>query len=244
MIRRSIVVSGLLSLLLWTPVYAAMPQISAQGDQAVAVLGGKPVPLSTEDFPLQPSSNGGLRFMTVDGEQAKDGLPQGLYLFNAKGALSAFLPDPDAEFCSTVSLSPDGKRLAVDFGSALIRTWKFYSYPDMRPLSGEGISYMSGDIPFASQLTWVDSDKVLFSAPKETARQCEYDPCEAVSVMLHAIATNKTVPVLEATDLCNYTLVGFVDGKVTADKTCLPSVDAWKVYPENPPREKVTVPLP
>ncbi len=231
--------SCLLALLLSVSAHAAVPDVGVRDGRAVAMLDGKAIALSEEEFPLQPVRNAALRFMTVGEDQAKKNLPVGLYLFDAKGALTAFLDNPAAEFCSAVSLSPDGKRLAMDSGTFLIRSWNFYAYPEMKPLPNGSVSYLSGED--AVDLIWADNDNVLFTAPTETARQCEYDPCEAHSVVRHTLSTGKSATLLAATDLCNYTLRSFADGKVTADKLCLPNLDAWKSYPENAPVEQITV---
>ena len=154
------------------------------------LLNGKAVALSEEEFPLQPVRNAALRFMTVGEDQAKKNLPVGLSPFDAEGALTAFLDNPAAEFCSAVSLSPNGKRLAMDSGTVLIRSWNFYTYPEMTPLPNGSASYLSGDD--AVDLIWTDNDNVLFTAPTETARQCEYAPCEAHSVVRHTLSTGKS----------------------------------------------------
>jgi len=211
---------------------------------------GKAMPLSVEDFPVDAVKDAagkplpGLRYCGIGVDSGKaHGIAPGLYLFDAHGRNVAFGSTDAAEFCSEVRLSPGKTVLAMDSGTWLVRSWFFFSYPDMKPIGEVGYYQAEGK----PALLWEVDAGVYFSS-RETMghkRTCNYDPCEPISVRAYSFKTGKDKTVLAGTDLCDFTLTGFSPerGVVEADKLCLPAVKAWKEYQylQNAPVEHITV---
>lgn len=249
------IVSLLVGLVACLFVYAVPAQAASvlrlQDNRLILEKGGKATPLSADEVPVETAKNAsgqplsGLRYCCIGVDIGKArGIVPGLYLFDARGKKVAFAPTEAAEFCAEVRLSPGKTILAMDSGASLIRSWFFFTFPDMKPL-GEVVSYQAEGKP---SLLWEGDDGVVFSSMETEGhkRACGYDPCGPVSVRAYFFATRKAVTLLTGTDLCDFTLTGFspTQGTVAANKRCLPSAAAWKTYPENAPVERITVKCP
>lgn len=220
------------------------------GKNIVVTVRGAATVLPQDVFPVMPVLNAAgvpstkLFFCGVGAENGSPyGMAPGLYLFDARGAMAGFIPSDAAEFCAEVRLSPGGSILAMDSGSFLVRDWYFYTYPGLKALGS--VEYFQAEEK--PGLIWNGDVGVLFSS-MDTAghnRQCDYDPCGPVSVRAYFFKTRTTKILLPGTDLCDYTLAHFSpgDGVVAAEKLCLPSVDAWKNFPEHAPVESTSVNL-
>ncbi|MDL2291069.1 hypothetical protein LJC09_03090 [Desulfovibrio sp. OttesenSCG-928-F20] len=244
---RSILFGMLLSLVVILPAFAADSgaELNLENDQVFVIQGGKSTALDQDMFPAQPIDETDLRFLGIGLEDAKEhGVAPGLYIFKSKGKPFAFVPTDEADFCSDVKLSPNGKILAMDSGMSLVRNWFFYSFPEMKAI-GNTVYYQTPDNP---AIIWVKDTGVLVSTMNEDShgRTCEYDPCGSVSVAYYDFATNKASTLLVGTELCDYTLTGLDDDgqSAIAAELCLPSIDAWKTFPEEQPVREVKVKLP
>ena len=219
--------------------------LSLKGDRIYLVKGSKSTPLNQDAFPAQPIDDTAMRFLGVGEDTGKEyGVAAGLYIFDGDGASVAFAPTDAAEFAADVKFSPDGKILAMDAGTWLIRSWFFYSFPDMKPM-GEAGYYQPEGKP---GLIWAGNKGVLVSnmAAEGHGRSCGYDPCGPVSVDYYAFAAQKVTRLLPGTDLCDFSLTGLKeDGRtVTAQELCLQSPKAWETFPENEPTKDVTTTIP
>lgn len=187
----------------------------------------------------------GQRFFCV-GEEAGSpyGLAAGLYVFRVKDYLVAFVPTGAAELYGETSLSPEGAVLALDSGASPVRSWFFFSYPDMASLS-EVSYYQAEDRP---GLLWHGNGNAVFSGMETEGhgRACGCDPCGPVSVHNYAFKTRQVTTLLEGTDLCDYTLTGLAAkrGVALAEELCLPSAADWEVFPEDAPTQDVEAGLP
>lgn len=220
--------------------------LNLKGDQIYLESGGKSSPLPQDTFPAQPIDGTTMRFLGIGEDDGKErGIAAGLYIFEEKGRPIAFAPTNAAEFCADVKFSPDGKILAMDSGTYLIRSWFFFSFPDMKPV-GEVEYYQADGKP---SLIWNGNKGALVSSMRveEHGRACGYDPCGPVSVDYYAFATQKIQRLLPGTDLCDYTLTGLKDDgvTVTAQALCLQSPKDWETFPEDDtPRKEVTARIP
>lgn len=232
---------------------AALPAVAAgsgaelelKGDRVFLIKDGTSTALDQDMFPAQPIDGTDLRFFGIGEDDAKEqGIAPGLYIFKGEGKPAAFAATHDAEFCADVKLSPDGKILAMDAGTSLVRNWFFFSYPEMKAL-GDTVYYETPDNP---ALIWTGGNGVLVSTmnDSEHGRACGYDPCGPVSVTYYNIETHKAAALLPGTDLCDYTLTGLMDDGLTATavELCLPSAKDWETFPEDKPVKNVTVKLP
>ena len=220
---------------------AASGQVSVKNDQVFVEKDGKVTPVSKDTMTPGAVGNSKLLYATVSEEDAKPfGLKGGLYIFDADGKAAGFAPSEAAEFCSQVSMAPGGTVLAMDSGTWLIRSWLFFSYPDMKPM-GEVEYYQVGDI---APIFWKSDNEVLFNTMEtETERACDYDPCGPTSIKRYDLASGKTSIILEGTTLCDYAMFSLDGDTITAGKRCLPNAAAWKSSPGTP-TEKMTVKLP
>ena len=236
---RRLLFAGLLLFLFALPALAAAPEVSLKDDKLFLVKSGKATEL--EAFAV---ANSNLRYVAAGEDDAKAaGLAAGLYLFAADGKAAGFIPSDAAEFCSEVALSPNGKVLAMDSGTYLIRDMHFFSYPGLTPLKGSPVEYFQ--LEDKPALLWLGEAEVLVTRMEsESDRVCDYDPCGPTSVVRHNLSDGSATAVLEGTPLCDFTFVSLQGSTLTASKLCLQNLEAWKVYPENAARESVTVPLP
>lgn len=231
---RRLLLGLILCLVAASSAFAAAPaELTLKGDQLFVHQGGTSVPLSKETFPAQPVEGTDKRFLGVGADDGKDyGIAAGLYVFAGDGKPVAFTATDDAEFCSEIRFSPDGKILAMDSGTWHIRSWSFYSFPGMQAM-GE-ISYLSPREPLPA-LLWVDGKGVLFSEmdTEGGGRTCGYDPCGPVSVSFFSFETRESQSLFQGTNACDYSLSGYQekDFSVTAEELCLDSPKDWEVYP-------------
>jgi hypothetical protein len=247
MMKRAMML--VLSLTVFAASAQASPLLRLQDNQLVIEVNAKATPLSTHEFPVNAVKDAegnplpGLRSCEVGVNGGKTiGVAPGLYIFDANGVQTAFAPTEAAEFCSETRLSPGKKVLAMDSGTWCIRDWLFFSYPDMKPLGM--VSYYQNDNNPA--LLWKGDEGVFFSSledgPDKRKRVCDYDPCGPISTRYHSFKSGEAKTLLAGTDLCDYTLTGFSPepGEIEADKRCLPSIEAWKEFPQNAPVEHIT----
>lgn len=198
-------------------------------------ISGKIIPLPAGA--MQRVWDSGLRFISVrEGGPLDALLPQGRYIFGEDGTVRAYLDCGDvAPDTDVMSLSPNGTHIAVDFGMSSYRQWRFYAYPSMQPLKGASLAY-TYHLPVSphTRLSWLNDDTVLTTSLAPTTRQCKGDPCGQSSVMLHSLKTNETVPLLQATALCDYslvTVVKYADGtlsEIAVESQCQPNIKAWE----------------
>lgn len=220
----------------------AAPTLQVQGEKIVLSNKGKTQTLPADDFELSAVEGADMRFLPI-GDEAKEtfGLDVGIYLFNKEGKQVKFIPMEFPESCVDVRFSPKGDIIALDNGSSMIRTWSFFTYPEMKALSETSYVQPEDD----PSLIWNGNDVVLFSMLDEsiTGRSCGYDPCGPISVKTLNLRDGKAATLLSGTPECDYTMTGFdpAKGEVTARKICLASGKAWEDYPDNPPTQSVKV---
>lgn len=224
--------------------YAADPQVRLEGEKIVVTRGGKSVTLPPDALEAGQVEKTPWRYLATGPDEKKDyGLKPGLYVFDASGKLAAFAATDGAEFCATVRLSPGGTVLAMDAGTSHVRGWQFFSFPAMKPLEKEPVTYYLKD-PDLPDLLWAGETDVLFTTIEETERECDYEVCNPSSVMRRDLAKHTSTTLFKGTPLCDYALVSLADGLVTADKLCLPDAKAWKeAYPGSMSGEKITAKL-
>ena len=220
---------------------AASGHVSVKNGQVFVERDGKTTPVSKDTMTPDAVGNSTLLYVTVGEEDAKPlGLKGGLYIFDAEGKAAGFAPSEAAEFCGQVSMAPGGTVLAMDSGTWLIRSWSFFSYPDMKPM-GEVEYYQVDEI---TPIFWKGDTEALFTTMEtETERACDYDPCGPTSIKRHDLASGKTSIILAGTTLCDYVMFSLDGDTITAGKRCLPNAEAWKNFP-GAPTEKMTVKLP
>lgn len=234
-----------LCLALTLPAFAADPDVKLElkKNQVLVHNKGKTIPLPQDSFPAQPIADTEMFFVGIGEEDGEEyAVAPGLYIFKKSGNPVAFAPT-DAETCSEVVFSPNGKILAMDAGTWFVRSWTFFSFPDMKPM-GDTLYYMSEGKP---SLVWAGNEGVLVSTlADEHKRTCDYDPCGPVSVEYYSFASAKSTKLLAGTDLCDYTLLGIeADGQtVTAQEQCLQSPEEWKTLPAGVPAKQTTAKLP
>ena len=230
------------------PAQAAVPKVFVDrgaNNQVVVERDGREMRVPEDGFGARPVKNSKLLYTAFGDDDAKQyGLAPGVYIFDESGKLTASAPLENADMSDEAAMSPGGTVLAVDLGGSLIRDWTFFSFPSMKRLDKEGVGYYAAE--GKPTLVWLSDTDMLFNtmAVDDPGRACGYDPCGPVSVARYDLATGKTKPVFQGTALCDYSLVSFADGVVTAEKLCLKKAKDWESYPENAPREKVTVKLP
>ena len=142
---------------------AAVPgaTLNLKDDRIYVESNGKSTLLPQDMFPAQPIEGAALRFLGVGEDDGKKyGIAAGLYIFESQGPASAFAPTDLAEYCSEVRLSPSGDILAMDSGTWLIRSWLFFSFPDMKPM-GELAYYQPEGKP---ALVWAGNKGTLVSS--------------------------------------------------------------------------------
>lgn len=220
---------------------AASGQVSLKNDQVFVEGDGKTTPVPKDTMTPDAVGNSKLRYVTVSEEDAKPfGLKGGLYIFDADGKAAGFAPSEAAEYCAQVSMAPGGAVLAMDSGTWLIRSWLFFSYPDMKPM-GEVAYYQVEDV---APIFWKGDKEALFNTMEtETERACDYDPCGPTSIKRHDLISGKTSTLFEGTTLCDYLLFSLDGDTITMGKRCLPNAAAWKNFP-GVPTEKTTAKLP
>lgn len=181
----------------------------------------------------------------------------GLFFFDKGVALTAYFPGTDSfdlAMCAAASLSPNGKVIALDNGTWLVRIWAFFNYPDFTPLITE-------DDPFISYLTqagwleggrtdkdlaWVGSDAVIITDISEApvGRPCDSDPCEPTDVVVHYLSAWRSQALAKGSELCDYRFNSLSGDTVTVDKVCVKTLDDWQdaQKPRAATRENVKIP--
>ena len=247
----------------WTAPWAASAQVKLTlKDGSIGYEQGtiQKVLLKVEEGGLTKVQNSDMVFVFVEDAgtlQAAGHTEPGLFFFNKSGALAAYFPGGgslDPAMCATASLSPNGKIIALDNGTWLVRIWAFYNFPDFSPLTTE-------DNPFISyltlaglqeggrtdqDLTWVNNDAVIVTDLSETpvARPCQSDPCEPTDVVIHHLKDWKSSALAKGDELCDYRFNSLSGDTVTVDKVCVKSLDDWQdpEAPRTPTKEKIKIP--
>ena len=131
------------------PARAAAPKIflDPKADNQVTVeRNGKERRVPKDGFGVQPVKNSKLRYTAFDEDEAKEyGLAAGVYIFDESGKLAAAAPSDSASMSDEAVLSPGGTVLAVDAGGSLNRDWYFFSYPSMKPMGQDSVSYFAAE---------------------------------------------------------------------------------------------------
>lgn len=230
------------------PAQAAAPKVFVDpgaANRIVVERDGKETRVPEDGFGAQPVKNSKLLYTAFgDDDAQKYGVVPGIYIFDGNGKPAASAPLENADMSGEAAMSPGGTVLAVDLGGSLVRDWAFFSFPSMKRLDKEGVGYYAAE--GKPTLVWLSDTDMLFNTMQvdDPGRACGYDPCGPVSIARHDLDTGRTTPVLQGTALCDYTLVSFAGGMVTAEKLCLKNAKDWENYPENALREKMTVKLP
>lgn len=221
------IASFLLTVLVLCPAtfgWAGTARIVLQ-DQGLTITRGETrVTLPKESGAILPVQNASLRAVQISPEEAEQyGLDAGLYLFDTAGEATVFVAEDSGDPCAEVALSPDGKVLAVDSGTWVIRSWTFYTYPALKNLGG--VTYRDDQKP----LLWLGSNTVLLHTQEDVdqRRQCDYDPCGPISVERVDLWPFTTTPLSRGTDLCDFTIERLDNDVLTLNKTCAPSLEAW-----------------
>ena len=181
----------------------------------------------------------------------------GLFFFDKNGALAAYFPGTDGfdpAMCAAASMSPNGKIIALDNGTWLVRIWGFYTFPEFAPLNTEDdpfVSYLTlagwlEDSRTDKDLTWVDNDTVIITDISEApvARPCESDPCEPTDVVVHYLGAWQSNALAKGSELCDYRFNSLSGDVATVDKVCVNTLDDWQdsEKPRTTTREKVKIP--
>ena len=200
--------------------------------------------LKVEDSAVTKVRNSDMVFIFVEDAgtlQAAGYSEPGLFFFGKNGALSAYFPGDgnfDPAMCAAASMSPNGKILALDNGTWLVRIWAFYNFPELTP-------FITEDDPFVSYLTlagwleggrtdkdlvWVNNDTVIITDLSETpvARPCQSDPCEPTDVVVHRLTGWKSAALVKGNELCDYRFNSLSGDTVTVDKVCVKTLDDWQ----------------
>jgi len=173
-----------------------------------------------------------------------------LLFFNKNGALAGVYAGRDGfdpEMCQMASMSPDGKTIALDNGTWLVRVWTFLKYPQMTPVNPAVeepfISYLSTpeNGQNATDLVWVDNDTVIVTDISEApvSRPCPSDPCEPLDVVVHRLSTWNPAALAKGDELCDYSIKSLSGRTVTVNKTCARTIDDWAVV-DDPALRQVT----
>lgn len=210
-------------------------QVTLKDGQLLYKSGGANLSLDLGQGAVTPVAGSDLVFAYVDDEEALKAAKRkpGLLFFNKGGRLMGSfegLDGFDPTMCSSASLSPGGRTLALDNGTWLVRVWTFLDYPAFSQASRSDeffLSYLSN--PDGRDLTWVDDDMVLVTDLSEApvSRPCPSDPCEPLDVVLHQIRAGASQALAKGTELCNYTFRSLEGKTVTVDKTCTKNLDDW-----------------
>ncbi len=196
--------------------------------------------LPTDEFPVEQAQNAPMRFISVSTDHGSS-IRSGVYLFDEQGNSAGFIDTSEGGFCAEISFSPDKRIIAVDSGTFIVRFWKFYSYPEMKPIGKPVLYYALPDMP---GLRWFGKNEVLFNAiDTESKRICDYDPCGPVSVERLNLSNGQLSPLKQGSILCDWILLDLEDNKAVVGKRCQPTIEGWKESAFDGPWEKITIPL-
>ncbi len=173
------------------------------------------------------------------------GIKPAIYFFNAEGRKVAQFAAEYTDICFAASLSPGKNVIALDSGTWVMRTWQFYSFPDFKPMGGEGVSYFSSGE--GVDLIWIDDNQVLYNslADMHEERKCGYDPCGATSVSIFELSSASIIPIREGTALCDYRLVSLENGAtINSMEYCREKAEDWSEATEDPTGKPVTDEVP
>ncbi len=184
--------------------------------------GGKAIPVD-DSVTFGPVRNSDMQFAAF-GEETMAGVPAGIYLFKNRAPVKR-LDVPDPELCFALSLSPNGAIVAADSGTSVVREWTFYNLASGKKV-GRELTYVSG----ASDLVWMDGERVLVTYPDGAPRPCQTDQCAPLSVGIFNISTGSMHTVFKGDDRCDFTLFDVSPALITAERLCLESREAWADY--------------
>ncbi|MDL2316191.1 hypothetical protein LJC59_03830 [Desulfovibrio sp. OttesenSCG-928-A18] len=170
------------------------------------------------------------RYVTLDKQRAaRAGLEPCIVLFNAKSEYMGHFPFAEAASCRDLTLSPDGRVLAVDAGSEAVRRWYFFSYPFFIPLGeahhapGQG-SEAESPAPFF----WTgDHAAVIAIFQDRPERECGSEPCGSTSVLMYDALRGQSTIFAQGTELCDSTPVTVEAGKLHIQSQCVARVKDW-----------------
>ncbi|MDL2259327.1 hypothetical protein LJB99_00415 [Deltaproteobacteria bacterium OttesenSCG-928-K17] len=220
----------------------AWAQINLDGNSVNFQANGAAQSLALEGGVVTKVRNSNIVFAFIDNPEAMAaaGLNKpALFFFDSQGKfMGAYAGDSsfDPEMCADASLSPNGKIIALDNGTWLVRIWAFFTFPDFSPITGDAdpesetnvnLSYFSSDD--IQPLAWVDNNTVITTDLSQTpvARPCPSDPCEPLDVVIHYLKPWQSHALAAGTELCNYTLSSLSGRTVTVNKTCTKNIDDW-----------------
>ena len=184
-----------------------------------------------------------LRYLPINAETGKAfGIKSGVYLFDETGKQAGFVPYEGADEVGQVRQSPQGHVLAIDGGTWVERSWSFFSYPDIKSLAL--VTYYQAEEPVPA-LLWDSDGGAFFNSVRtdDQSRTCDYDLCGPKSVKHISFLDGAETTLIAGTDLCDYELAPPSAGQmyIGVRKLCLPSIDAWKTYPEDASRRVIKV---
>lgn len=204
----------------------------------ISIKGGKVVMAGKAlENEVSPIKNSQLQFTETDEEEAKEfGVKAGIHIFDGSGKEVGLIPKEDFAPTTVITMSPEGKMLAVDSGTdATSRGWSFYSFPELKEV-GQGVGYIAGNLfdkegEENDKLLWIDNDNVLImisleDQPVRTA-VCE---CPPISVGKYNIPSGKNTVLFTGTPLCDFILKEYKDGTVFVEKYCMQEAD-WQSSP-------------
>ena len=173
---------------------------------------------------VDPVHNSDMTIVTiVDGwKEGEVPVPAGAYIFDKAGTQIKSMANKDYDDftpseVAEASLSPDGKTLALDNGTSIIRAWYFLDYASLKVLGVVGMAVYGG-------VTWVDNQRVLVNYLTGTSYRrspCGAESCEEVqNVGLVNTTTSQCELLFPDEPLCDVRLERYADGVVYAVQGC------------------------
>ncbi len=217
----------------------ALAQMALKGNQLSYKAGAERKTLRLEEGAVTKVQGSKLVFVLVADPEAlaaADAGSPGLFFFDQNGALTARFAGGelfDPEMCAAASLSPDGRTIALDNGTWVVRAWTFYRFPDFTPLGpadGPFLTYLTLEETGGQDLTWVDDQTVVVTDLNATqiSRPCPADPCEPLDVVLHRLDSWESTALAKGDELCDYRFKSLSGRTVTVEKTCVKKLEDWE----------------
>lgn len=207
-------------------------QLEVVPEQGVPVfLGGGDVRMGS--MPYYPA-----RYVVIDRQASKKiGIEPSLLIFSAKGEFVQRFAYSQADSCRELSLSPDGKVLAIGLGEGAVRTFEFRSYPFFALL--EEVPYFARRE--ARSLYWAgDHNAVYTSVRNSELRSCESAPCGILSVRLLDPLKAESKVLAAGSEQCDYTPDALEGAKLAINGVCLASPEDWaKTDTSRPVKKRV-----
>ncbi|MDR1045065.1 MAG: hypothetical protein LBP33_08110 [Candidatus Adiutrix sp.] len=251
MIKSTLLPAAFILLLLCPSL--ALAQLSLKNGRLEYKAGGALHSVEPENGAAVKVRNSELLFVSINDPEILQAVKKGpgLFFFDESGALKAHYAgreDFDPEMCAAASLSPNGKVIALDNGTWLVRVWTFLNYPGMEPVNPAVeepfISYLSGED--GQDLIWVDDNTVAVTDISEApvSRPCPADPCEPFDVVIHALRPWNSSALAKGSELCNYRLKAVEGRNAVVEKVCAKEIEDWGEAegPRTISRETLTIP--